>query len=126
MPQLTFDKDICPSRITVTLEWKQLANTWNITCLCSSQSEQIQAVLSSALPEPFDALQLTMVIQQLFHDWIDVTPGYATSMAAKALKGLIPTEVPVGLAVSDDQADRPPVGGRLPTYRTRRFPPRDY
>ena len=99
MPQLTFNKEQCPKRITATLEWDQLTDKWMARVHCSSQTEASQASFSREIPSDFTLIELCMAIEVLFEDWIQLTPAYAVAQFGKSLAALHPSEVPAGLQV---------------------------
>jgi hypothetical protein len=119
VPQLTFNKDICPKRISVQLIWDQTADRWHLECYMYAQTEMLQESVYGYLPEAFSTIEVCMMIARTFEDWIDVTPGYTASALKKALKALCPPEVPTGLDPRRDlrptpsagrkRQDRPPV-----------------
>jgi hypothetical protein len=124
MPQLTFNKEECPSRIKAELQWSQLRDEWSAHVVCYSQTGAIQESFSNVIRSDFTVIELCMAFERLFEDWIQLTPGYCVAMFRKALSTLNPSELPSGLQVVDDrEPDGVPLGG-LPTYRIRTFPPR--
>lgn len=121
MPQLTFNKDTCPAAIKCELRWNQERDEWTVTVLCSSQSGALQEKLSRAISSDFTMIELCMSVENLFEDWIQLTPGYAVNRFDKALSSIAPSELPVGLQVVDDlEPAGLPLGG-LPRYRIRTF-----
>lgn len=123
MPQLTFDRDICPKRISVSLVWDQLVDAWSVEVFTYSQSGKLQSTFSNGLPRNFATIELCMTLERCLEDWIDVTPGYAIAMLAKSIKALRLVEVPVGLRPLIDPIQAG-ASGREPKDRVRRhFPP---
>lgn len=97
MPQLTFDRDLCPKTISVGLKWNQLEDTWELWCFMYNQQDALQESYSKRLPDSFSTIELCMTVERLFEDWIDTTPGYAIGHFAKSVKAIVPPEVPAGL-----------------------------
>lgn len=84
-PQLTFNRDICPSRISFDVEWDQLTDIWRATVRCYSQVGQIQAHKTAQLLPTFEPRLLCFVYQAVLEDWLDLTP----SVAAQTFERLI-------------------------------------
>lgn len=117
MPQLTFDREDSPKRISMTLQWDQLADKWVLSMYCASQSGKGQGAGSWPLEDGFNATQVCFSIAQAFEDWIDLTPAYAMAQLTKTIRDLEPLEVPQGLR-PDRLADQ---SGSLPPWRARGY-----
>lgn len=123
MPQLSFDKETTPHRLSIQVSWKQLSDEWTIEVFTYSQSETLQSVAYTQLPQGFHTMEVGMLIERLFEDWCDVTPGYACSMFSKGAKHLQAREEPNGLHPMErsPRSDLPPGHGQRSPRRT--FPP---
>lgn len=74
MPQLQFNKDICPRRFTFTIEWDQLRDIWDLSVRYAAQDESPQGAERVELPPTFEPRILAFVYQATLEDWIDMTP----------------------------------------------------
>lgn len=74
MPQLTFNKDICPRRMTFIIEWDQLLDKWDLAVRYSAQDESPQGAERVELPPTFEPRILAFIFQATLEDWIDMTP----------------------------------------------------
>jgi len=97
MPQLTFDKNICPQRVSITLRWDQLEDRFTWFAICSAQDESIQATASGNVAEGMQSIAIAFALAGGFEDWLDVTPGYAMAQLQKRMNQLDPQELPAGL-----------------------------
>lgn len=117
MPQLTFDREDSPQRISVNLIWDQLKDRWQLSIYCASQSEKMQGHGTWVLEDGFNATQLCFSIAQAFEDWIDLTPAYAIAQLGKAIRVIDPLETSQGLR-PERMADR---SGPLPPWHARGY-----
>jgi len=111
VPQLTFDREDSPQRISVNLIWDQLHDRWQLSIYCASQSEKQQGAANWVLADGFNATQLCFSIAQAFEDWIDLTPAYAIAQLGKAIRVIDPIETAQGLRpdrLADQSAPLPP------------------
>jgi hypothetical protein len=124
VPQSSMNREITPARIMLGIHWDQINDDWNITLVCYSQAETVQESFAKRLPDGFKSIELGVVLMRAFVDWLDSTPTYTRLQLAKALEGLSPTEVPVGVTPREVfRATDPSLGGR-PGYTKRQFKPR--
>jgi hypothetical protein len=85
VPQLTFNREITPRRITVTLDWNQLASITTLAIDTCSQDFRPQTTLTAEVTK-LSYERIADVIHSAFMVWSECTPGEATRHARALLK----------------------------------------
>lgn len=124
MPQLSFDREHSPKRITVQLQWDQLADRYSLSVWCHAQDEGIQGSMSKDLGSTFRMWQLSIAVAGVLENWLSATPKLALAQLHKELEALHPTEVPFGLQLDDPVLTEGLSLGGVPVWRDGRGKPR--
>ena len=85
MPQLTFNRETCPGRITLELRWDQLANDYFIELHCWSQANQLQGLAHGEVTG-LDNEKIADILHSALMVWQECTPGQALRHVASLLR----------------------------------------
>jgi hypothetical protein len=85
VPQLTFNRNVCPRSLTFTLDWNQLTNRTALSLRASSQDHTPQASADADVTGVAPSM-VADIIHSAVMVWFDMTPGAAARHLAQLVK----------------------------------------